>query len=60
MLYYFCKVMQTSESVVNKGFSIGCIVYEGTTLGTTKQVFRCFLLLKIALFIFIKSMNTTL
>jgi len=26
MLYYFCKVMQTSESIVNTGFSFGCIV----------------------------------
>ena len=36
------------------------VLLKGTTIGTTKQVFRCFLLLKFALFIFIKSMNTTL
>ncbi|SHG71119.1 hypothetical protein SAMN05443549_1069 [Flavobacterium fluvii] len=26
MLYYICKGMQTSESIVNTGFSIGCNV----------------------------------
>ncbi len=26
MLYYICKAMQTSESIVNTGISIGCNV----------------------------------
>ncbi len=36
MLYYFCKVMQTSESIVNTGFSNGCIVIRRYNNGYNK------------------------
>jgi len=36
MLYYICKAMQTSESIVNTGFSIGCIVIRRYNIGYNK------------------------
>ena len=54
MLYYFCKLMQTSESVVNKGFSIGCIVIRRYNIGYNKT---SILLLLVALFCDAKKHN---
>jgi len=36
MLYYICKAMQMSESIVNTGFSIGCIVIRRYNIGYNK------------------------
>ena len=54
MLYYFCKLMQTSESVVNTGFSIGCIVIRRYNIGYNKTSIS---LLFCALFCFYKNNN---